>query len=165
MRRTVVFSSAVGLLLIGSGAFAQAKPNYTGKWTILPDSSPSAMQQGMPRGGADMGGLGEEGTITVDDKTLTIGRSSTVVPQSVFNLDGTETRQTVDIGNGNLVDLTLKAKWDGNKILTSTWATVQGQSFEIVLNLSIDDKGNLVTEHTTPPMGNMPGGTQITKYK
>ena len=165
MRRATLLSAAA-LLLIGSSAFAQTKPNFAGKWTILPDSAAAVQQQGMPRGGAAMGGLSEEATITQDDKTLSISRELTVGPmKSVFNLDGTETRQSLDIGNGNMVDLTLTAKWDGNKLLTATWVNLQGQGFEIDLNLSLDDKGNLVSEHITPTMGNNPGGTEITKYK
>jgi hypothetical protein len=165
MRRTSLLSIAA-LSLIGSTASAQAKPNFGGKWTILPDSSASAQQQGVPRGGAAMGGLSEAATITQDDKTISIARELTVGPMtSVFNLDGSETRQSLDIGNGNVVDLTLKSKWEGSKLLTSTWVNVQGQSFEIVLNLSLDDKGNLVSEHITPAMGNNPGGTEIARYK
>ena len=42
----------------------------------------------------------------------------------------------------------------------------RGQQIEIILNFSIDAKGNLVTEHILPAMGNgMGGGTLITKYK
>jgi len=166
MRRATLLSSAA-LLFLGSSAFAQAKPNFAGKWTILPDSAASVQLQGMPRGGAHMGGLSEEAIITQDDSTLTISRQLTIGPmKSVFNLKGTETHASVDIGNGNMVDLTLKSKWEGAKLLTSTWVNMQGQSFEIVLNLSLDDKGNLVSEHITPAMGNnSPGGTEIAKYK
>jgi len=165
MRRTRLLPIAA-LSLVGSTAFAQAKPNFSGKWAILPDSSASAQQQGVPRGGAAMGGLSEAATITQDDKTISIARELTVGPMtSVFNLDGSETHQSLDIGNGNVVDLTLKSKWEGSKLLTSTWVNVQGQSFEIVLNLSLDDTGSLVSEHITPAMGNNPGGTEIAKYK
>jgi hypothetical protein len=165
MRRTSLLSVAA-LLLIGGNALAQAKPNFAGKWTILPDSAASAQQQGMPRGGAAMGGLSEQATITQDDKTISIARELTIGPMtSVFNLDGSETHQSVDIGNGNMVDLTLKSKWDGAKLLTSTWVNLQGQTLEIVLNLWLDDKGNLVSEHITPAIDNNPGGTEIAKYK
>lgn len=165
MRRTILLSAATLLVISGSG-FAQAKPNFSGKWAILPDSTAPAQQQGVPRGGAAMGGLSEEALITQDDKTISIARELTIGPvKSVFNLDGSETHQSLDIGNGNMVDLTLKTKWEGAKLLTSTWVNLQGQSFEIVLNLWLDDKGNLVSEHITPAMGNNPGGTEISKYK
>src|SRR5436853_219463 len=118
MRRLTVFSLAA-LLFAGSTALAQTKPSFAGKWTIIPDTGASAQQQGMPRGGAAMGGLAEEALITQDDSLLTISRQLTVGPvKSVFNLKGTETRQSLAIGNGNMVDLTLKAKWEGAKLLT-----------------------------------------------
>jgi hypothetical protein len=170
MRRATLLSSAVALLLLSTSAYAQAKPSFAGKWTILPDSAASAaaQQQGMPRGGASMGGLGEGATIAQDDKTISVTRAgpSGAPLTTVFNLDGTETRQSLDIGNGNVIDLTLKGRWNDKQFVTSTIANVQGSPFEIILSFSLDDKGNLVTEHTTPPMGNgIPGGTMVTKYK
>jgi hypothetical protein len=164
MRHSALLSSTAVLLLVSSSAFAQTKPNFTGKWTILPDST--VAQQGMPRGGAAMGGLGEEATLTQDDKTLTVSRQGpNGLLTTAFNLDGSETYQSIDIGNGNMIDLALKAKWDGNKLATSTGFSIQGQAFEILLVYSLDDKGNLVTVHTTPTLGNNPGGTETTKYK
>lgn len=166
MRRAAVLSAAA-LLLVGGSAFAQAKPNFAGRWVILPDSTSPAQQQGMPRGGAAMGGLSEEALIEQDDKMLSIFRQLNFGPtKTVFTLDGSETRQSLDIGNGNMVDLTLTAKWEGARLHCSTWVNLQGQGFEIVLNLSLDEKGNLVSEHITPAMGNNnPGGTEIAKYK
>ena len=77
----------------------------------------------------------------------------------------TPDNNTINV-NGNMVDLTLTAKWEGAKLHCSTWVNLQGQGFEIVLNLSLDEKGNLVSEHITPAMGNNnPGGTEVTKYK
>jgi hypothetical protein len=163
MRRTSL--SVAGLLLIAGSAFAQSKPNFAGKWVILPDSA--VQQQGIARGGAAMGGLSEEAIIEQDDKSLSISRNLAFGPtKTLFSLDGSETRQSLDIGNGNMVDLTMTAKWDGPKLHCSTLVNLQSRSFEIVLNLSLDDKGNLVAEHITPAMSsNNPGGTEISKYK
>ena len=164
MRRSVLFSSAAAVVLLSSSAFAQAKPNFTGKWTILPDSG--VQQQGMPRGGASMGGLGEEATLTQDDKVLSVTRQGpNGLLTTAFNLDGTESHQSIDVGNGNLIDLTLKGKWEGGKFTTSTWVNMQGQGFEITLAFELDAKGDLVATHTVPPMGNNSGGTEVTKYK
>jgi hypothetical protein len=157
---------ATALVFVGATAFAQAKPNFTGKWAVMADTGSLATQQGNARGAADYGGLGDAGEIVMDAKTLTITRPSQIVPKSVFNLDGTETRGSVDIGGGQMADLVLKARWEGNKLMTATLATVQGQQYEIDLNMWLDDKGNLVTEHIVPPLGaQMPGGTMVTKYK
>jgi hypothetical protein len=160
---------AAALLSIGGVALAQtsgAKPNFTGKWAIIHDTGAAAAQQGAAASAADYGGLGDASEIVMDDKTLTINRPSQMVPKSVFNLDGTDTHASVDIGGGQMVDLVLRAKWEGNKLMTATLASVQGQQFEIDLNLSLDDKGNLVSEHIVPPLGNgMQGGTMVNKYK
>ena len=67
---------------------------------------------------------------------------------------------------GQAIPLTLKTRWDGKKLITSTWVNAGGTQLEIILNFSLDDKGNLVTEHTVPSFGNgMASGTMISKYK
>jgi hypothetical protein len=165
MKRTLLASAAA--VLFAGTALAQAKPNFSGKWTILPDSG-AVQQQGISPGGGEMGGLGSEATITQDEKTLTVKRMTPNMGEltSVFNLDGSETYSTVNV-QGNQIPLTLKTRWDNGKLITSTWANIGGgQQIEIILNFSIDAKGNLVTEHVLPAMGNgMNGGTLITKYK
>ena len=164
MRRTSLLMSAAAVLF-ASNALAQAKPNFSGKWTIIADTA-QVQLQGISPGGGEMGGLSSEATITQDDKTITISRMTPTMGEfkSVFNLDGSETYGSVNV-QGQAIPLTYKTRWEGNKLITSTWANV-GQMIEIILNFSLDDKGNLVTEHIMPAMGNgMNGGTLITKYK
>lgn len=164
MRRTSLLMSAAAVLFASTSALAQAKPNFSGKWTIIPDTA-QVQLQGISAGGPEMGGLGAEGKIEMTDKTLTVTRPTPNMGEftSIFNLDGTETYSSVNVG-GQQIPLTMKTRWDGNKLITSTWANV-GQMIEIILNLSLDDKGNLVTEHVLPAMGNGGGGTLVTKYK
>ena len=164
MKRTLL-ASAVALAFVASNAFAQAKPNFSGKWTLLPDSA-AVQLQGISPGGAEMGGLSGEATIVQDDKTVKVTRQTPNMGEmvSIFNLDGTETYSNVNVG-GQQIPLTMKTRWDGSKLITSTWANV-GQQIEIILNFSLDAKGNLVTEHILPAMGAaMSGGTLISKYK
>ena len=163
MKRTL-HASAAAVLFAGT-AFAQAKPNFSGKWTLMPDTA-TVQLQGISPGGAEMGGLAGEATITQDDKTLTVKRMTPNMGEmtSIFNLDGTETYSTVNV-QGQAIPLTMKTRWEGSKLITSTWANV-GQQIEIILNFSMDDKGHLVTEHVMPAMGGgMTGGTLISKYK
>ena len=166
MRRTLLALPAAAVLFAGS-AFAQAKPNFAGKWTILPDSA-AVQMQGMSPGAPEMGGLGGEATIVQDEKTLTVTRMTPNMGEfkSIFNLDGSETYSTVNV-QGQQIPLTLKTRWENAKLITSTWANIgNGQQLEIILNFSLDAKGNLVTEHILPAMGNgMNGGTVTTKYK
>jgi hypothetical protein len=163
----LLFAGTASALLFAGTALAQAKPNFAGKWTIIRDSA-AVQLQGLTAGAPEMGGLSNEATITQDEKTLSVKRPTPNMGEftSVFNLDGTETYSTVTIG-GQQIPLTLKSRWDGKKLITSTWANVgNGQQIEIILNFSLDDKGNLVTEHIVPPMGpQMMGGTLVTKYK
>jgi hypothetical protein len=163
MKRTLL-ASAAALVFAGS-AFAQAKPNFSGKWVIMPDSA-TVQLQGISPGGAEMGGLASEATIVQDDKTIKITRETPTMGTftSIFNLDGTETYSSVTV-QGQAIPLTMKTRWEEKKLITSTWANV-GQPIEIILNFSFDAKGNLVTEHTMPAMGGgSNGGTLITKYK
>ncbi len=164
MRRTSLLTSAALVLFAGT-ALAQAKPNFSGKWTLIPDTA-TVQLQGISPGGGEMGGLASEATITQDDKTITITRATPTMGEfkSIFNLDGTETYSSVSV-QGQQIPLTMKTRWEEKKLITSTWANV-GQQIEIILNFSFDDKGNLVTEHVLPAMGaGMSGGTLITKYK
>ena len=164
MRRTSLLTSAALVLFAGT-ALAQTKPNFSGKWTLIPDSA-TVQLQGISPGGGEMGGLSNEATIAQDEKTLTIKRMTPTMGEftSVFNLDGTETYASVNV-QGQAIPLTMKTRWEEGKLITSTWANV-GQQIEIILNLSLDAKGNLVTEHIMPAMGaQMAGGTLITKYK
>jgi hypothetical protein len=164
MKRTLL-ASAAAIVFVGSSALAQAKPNFSGKWTIINDTA-QVQLQGISPGGGEMGGLSTEATIVQDDKTLKITRMTPTMGEftSIFNLDGTETYSNVSV-QGQQIPLTMKTRWDGNKLVTSTWANV-GQQIEIILNFSLDAKGNLVTEHTMPAMGGgSNGGTLVTRYK
>lgn len=162
MRRTSLLMSAAAMLF-ASNALAQAKPNFSGKWTILPDTA-QVQLQGVTAGGGEMGGLSQEAKIVMDAKTLNVTRTTPNMGEitSVFNLDGTETYGTVNV-QGQQIPLTFKARWEGARLITSTWANV-GQMIEIILNFSLDDKGNLVTEHIVPDMG-QGGGKLMSKYK
>jgi hypothetical protein len=165
MRRTSLLTSAAALLFAAASLQAQAKPNFAGKWTLIPDTA-QVQLQGISPGGGEMGGLSTDAVIEQTDKTLTVRRTTPNLGEfvSVFNLDGTETYASVNL-QGQAIPLTMKTRWEGNKLITSTWANV-GQMIEIILNFTLDEKGNLVTEHVLPAMGNgMNGGTLITKYK
>src|SRR4051812_27083608 len=163
MRRMSLAPAAVAVLFAASTALAQAKPNFAGKWVLIPDT---ASTFGMSAGGGEAGGLSNEATISMDDKIMTVTRMTPTMGEmkSVFNLDGSETYSQVNV-QGQSIPLTMKTRWEGSKLITSTFANV-GQQIEIILNFTLDDKGNLVTEHVLPSMGGaMAGGTLITKYK
>lgn len=111
---------------------AEQRPNFAGKWALVPE--PGALLA------PDDGGL----TITQDATTLTveqIGGSRTRVPiKTIYKLDGTETKQTI-----NRADITTKATWDGAKLVT----TVSGPSANWKDTWSLED-GRLIIVTTMP---------------
>ena len=111
----------------------QAKPNFSGKWTIVPDPAAGG------RGGAD-----EELTITQDATALTLeqmslGRERAMI-RLVYKLDGTETPQTISRNQ-----VVTKAVWDGDKLVT----TVKGATADWKDVWSLQN-GQLVIVTTTP---------------
>src|ERR1043165_9347927 len=123
MRRPAALFSTVALALSMVAVFAQAKPNFAGKWTLVAD--PNAAPAG-GRGG--FGGLGPMATIVQDDKTFTVTRSvqGTDV-KAVYNLDGSDSKNTMNMG-GNAIDQVSKAKWDGNKLVITTTVNFGGNA-------------------------------------
>src|SRR4051812_8956846 len=96
MRRISFASAAMAVVFAASTATAQTKPNFSGKWVIIPDT---ASTFGLSAGGGEMGGLSNEATITMDDKTITITRMTPTMGEmkSIMNLDGTETYSQVNV--------------------------------------------------------------------
>jgi hypothetical protein len=110
--------SAIALMFTAASVQAQAKPNFSGKWTIIPDTA-QVQLQGVSPGGGEMGGLSAEAVIEQTDKTITIKRNTPTMGEitSVFNLDGTETYASVNV-QGQDIPLTMKTRWDDNKLVT-----------------------------------------------
>src|SRR5436190_18218506 len=95
---------AIALLVIaGASMSAKSKPSFAGKWTMVPD--PNAAAAGAGRGRGMGGGLGQEFTAAQDDKTLTVTSNNPQVGEvkSVYNLDGSESKNTMNFG-GQSVD-------------------------------------------------------------
>ena len=158
MRRTTFFMSAAALLLAAPSAFAQAK-NFAGKWTAIVDTTAA------PTGGRGGRGLGMSPTITQDDKTLTITRTTQAGEiKSVYNLDGSESKNTVTMG-GNSVEQVSKTKWDGDKLVITTTSNMGGNTIETTTVLSKDASDNLVVQYTAPGRGGGAATTTTTTYK
>jgi hypothetical protein len=162
MRRAATLTGTLALVLATVAVFAQAKPNFAGKWTLVPD--PNAAPAG-GRGG--FGGLGASVTIAQDDKTLTVTRQvqGTDV-KSVYNLDGSDSKNTMNFG-GNAMDQVSKAKWDGNKLVITTSVNFGGNASELGTTYSLDASGNLIVESTRPDFqgGGAPVKTTATYKK
>lgn len=100
MKRAVAVCGAVAMLLVAASAFAQG--NFSGKWA--PDADKN-MAPAAPAGGGGGGGRGGGApgpmTITQTATELKIeraGQDGTMMPATVYKLDGKE--NTVTMGQG-----------------------------------------------------------------
>jgi hypothetical protein len=156
MRRISALLSVAAVVLWTVGAYAQAKPNFSGKWTR--EAPAGGGGGGGGRGGG--GGFGMEPTITQNDKTLTIeymgGGQNPAPVKLVFNLDGSPSTNKVMGRGGEATDQVSKATWDGAKISITTTAP----NGEIKRVISMEG-ANMVIEQTSP--GREGGAPMTTK--
>ena len=161
MRRAL---SAVVVLTLVAGAaavVAQSKPNFAGKWTLVPDPNAPAPTG---RGGGRGGGLGQAFSAEQNDKTLTvISTGAQGETKSVYNLDGSESKNPLTF-NGNTIDRVSKTKWDGSKLVITTTSNFNGNPIESTQTWSLDATGNLVVESTSSFTGT-PTTTKTTYKK
>ena len=130
MKRAVAVCGAVAMLLIAASAFAQAKPNFSGKWAPDTEKNAAAMAAlagaggggaRMGGGGGRMGGGGGPMTITMDAAMLkietTAGDGSTMA--QTYKLDGSESKNMM-MGRGGQMEQVSHAKIDGSKVVIVT---------------------------------------------
>jgi hypothetical protein len=152
MKRVLICLVALALVTPAIGVAAQSKPNFAGKWTLVPDPNAAAGGGGRGRG---MGGLGQTFTASQDEKTLTVITNNPQVGEikAVYNLDGSETKNPISFG-GNTVDRTSKVKWDGAKLIITSTSNFQGNAVETTQAWSLDAAGTLTVESTSNFGGN-----------
>ena len=125
MRRiTSMMTTAAVMALFVVGLSAQAKPDFSGKWTLVPDPNAAAPGGGGPgggRGGRGGGGgaqfCGQECTITQDGMTLTVTRTTPAGEQkAIYRLDGSESKNAQQGRGGQTTEVVSKAAWDGSRV-------------------------------------------------
>jgi hypothetical protein len=155
MQRAFAYLAVATVLT--AGVLAQAKADFSGTWTLVPDAA--AAQAGGSRGGRGMLGLGQQATIAQDAKALTITRATQAGEfKSTYNLDGSKSTNSVIVGENSL-ELVSTSKWDGSQLVITTTSNFQGNTFETTMRLSLDG-GTLVVETTRPDFQG--GGAPIT---
>lgn len=123
MKRVRIGIIAAAFAAVASVAFAQAKPDFSGTWTLDPEASGMAAgaAPGTGAGGGRRGG-GMAGPMVVKQTadTLTVergqGERKTV---TTYKLDGTESVNKQTMGQ-NEMELKSVAKWDGAKLTITT---------------------------------------------
>lgn len=170
MNRLTAIGAAT--LLLASQAGAQATPNFTGKWKVVPNTAPST-QAGGARPAPTMGsGWTPEITIIQDANTLTLEYTPYVasdmqpVWKFVYPLNGAESKQSINTGHGAEEQLA-RALWSGSTLVITTTQrfinpdTGAPMTSEIRRALSLDAAGMLVVETTR--VGVMGGPTSTTR--
>ena len=168
----------ITVALFAVTVMAQAKPDFSGRWTSEPEtkttesgSGPSTARTG------DMGsGWGTNPTITQTENRLTVeymffARGDMQPPlRFVYALDGTETKNSVMLGRG-IQTQTSKTAWEGNKlIITTTHAfenPTNGQPMksEVRQTLTLASPTQLIVETTRSGVLGGPSTTTRTIYK
>ena len=162
----------ITVALFAATVMAQAKPDFSGRWTseqeaktTEPGSAPPAARAG------DMGsGWGTNPTITQTADRLTVeymffARGDMQPPlKFVYALDGTETKNSVMLGRGIQMQ-TSKSAWEGAKLIITTTHTFEnptnGQPMksEVKQTLTLASPTSLIVETTR---GGVLGGSAAT---
>lgn len=165
-RLGVLITTALFVLCVTAAAFAQARPNFSGNWTMDPASAPAppaAPPAGAPAGGGGGGGgrgggggggnqgFGQAFTATQNAMTLTISRmqgDQTIT--AVYNLNGSDSTNEVPGRQGGApTQQVSKAVWEGNTLVITTTVNQGGNTVEQKRVLSMQG-ADLVVEQTNP---------------
>ena len=123
MKRARVGIIAAAVFAVAAVSFAQAKPDFSGTWTLDPEASGMAAGGGQGGGGGRGGGALGNGPATVKQTgdTLTIERTMGENKVTLtYKLDGTESKNTMMGRGGAQVESTSTAKLDGGTLTITT---------------------------------------------
>lgn len=158
MRSSVVIMAMASLVAVASPAAAQ-KTSFAGTWAVVVD--PAAPP---PSGRGGGGGLGQGGTVTQDDKSITVARTTpNGEVKTMYMLDGSESKNTMNAG-GNAIESLSTVKWDGPKMTITTKVSFNGNE-RVTTQSWWMEGGNLVIETTGPGRGGGAPTTTKMTYK
>ncbi|HEX2454730.1 MAG TPA: hypothetical protein VHI99_13580 [Vicinamibacterales bacterium] len=177
MARSRMVFGVVGLAFSVTAAAAQPHPDFSGRWTAVPEAPVTG---GGPTGAvapATMGsGWGAEITITQTAATLTLERAQfsqyDMQPpmRLTYALDGSESRNTINMGRGPQ-ELVSRASWQEASLVITTSHRFnnpqngKAETIEVKQVLSLDDSGSLVIATTRSGVLAGPPATSATTYK
>ena len=116
MKRARIGIIAAAIFAVASVAFAQAKPDFSGTWTVDAEAAGGAMAA--PGGGGGGRGMGGPMTVKQTASELSIERQGrNGATTTTYKLDGTPS--TIQMGQN---EGTATAKWDGAKLVITTKA-------------------------------------------
>ena len=142
--------SAILLALTAATATQAQTPDFSGKWTLVPD----------PAAQGPAGGLGQSAAIKQDATTMTINRTTQMGEiTTVYKLDGSESKNTLNF-QGNAIEQLSKTKWEGGTLHVATTMNFDGNAVNVTMAMSLDPSGNLIVVSTRPDFQG--GGSPVT---
>ena len=167
----------ITVVLFAVSVMAQAKPDFSGRWTIEPEGAPSS---GTGRTGTTVGnmgsGWGSNITFFHDATRLTVEyaffvRGDLQPPlKFVYALDGSQTKNSVMMGRG-IQTQTSKTAWEGDKLIITTEhnfenpANGQPMTTTVIQKLSLESPSSLLVETTRSGVLGGPSTATSTIYK
>jgi hypothetical protein len=154
MKRARVGIMAAAVFAVASVAFAQAKPDFSGTWTLDPEASGMAAPAGGGGGGGRGGGALGNGPSTVKQTADALTIERTMGDNKVtltYKLDGTESKNTMMGRGGTPMESVSTAKFDGNKLVITTKQDMGGQMVETTQTWSL--AGSVLTVDSTGGRG------------
>jgi hypothetical protein len=148
MKRVLLFALATAVVL-PFHARAQAKPDFSGTWTLDTAKSDPAPQG---RGG---GGGAASVTIKQTGADLAVTSEGRQGPQTMtYKLDGSESTNQV-MGRGGAQSVKSTAKWDGSSLVIETTRDFNGMSITTKEVRRLDNGGKemIVESATQTPNG------------
>jgi len=138
-----VLSLVIALAVGVSPAAAQARPDFSGKWSLDPKSAPP----GMPQGSMMVV------TLKQDEKTLNVDlHASSPLGEarrtSVLSFDGAPAKTTVT-ASGQEMALTSTATWEGSILAVMTSGDIAGYAMVQTDRWSLDPDGKTLQLETT----------------
>jgi hypothetical protein len=167
---------STALLALVAGAAAQTPPDFSGRWTAPAPATASGVRGVSIATGTMGSGWGDEITIAQDATRLTVERAQfsqyDMQPpmRLTYALDGSESRNTVNMGRGPQESLSKAVQQDGTLVITSSYRFdapdgARTETIEVRQVLSLDPSGSLVVTTTLGGLGGAPPSISTTTYK
>jgi hypothetical protein len=154
MKRVVLLALATAIVL-PFHVRAQAKPDFSGTWTLDTAKSDPA-----PQGRGGGGGGGGTQTIKQTGTELAVTTEGRQGPQTMtYKLDGSESTNQV-MGRGGAQTVKSTAKWDGSSLVIETTRDFNGMSITSKEVRRLDNGGKEMHVETT---AQTPNGEQKRK--
>lgn len=163
----------ITVALFAATVMAQAKPDFSGRWTVEPEAPPpSGSGRVGPTTGTMGSGWGSDITIVQNATRLTVEyaffvRGDMQPPlKFVYALDGSQTKNSVMMGRG-IQAQTSRATWDNNKLVITTEHAYENPengeplTIKVKQSLSLESPTSLLVE--TERSGALGGPTSTTR--